>query len=233
MLSLKGGAMAHVLLVDDEEPLCTSLSFTLKKEGYDVTCAGDGPSALELAREQSPDVILLDVMLPGLDGVEVCRRIRADSDVPILMLSAKDQEIDKVVGLEIGADDYITKPFSTRELLARMKAVMRRYPGEAAQGRGLLETGPVLINLDRHEVQVRGERIDLSPKEFRLLHALVASRGRALSRDELIETVWGNEFMGDLKTLDVHVRWLREKIEEDPSDPKHIQTIRGVGYRFD
>lgn len=224
--------MPHVLLVDDEEPIRESLPYTLRREGYEVSTAADGLTALELWRERSPDIILLDLMLPGLDGTEVCRRIRAHSDVPILMLTAKDSEIDKVVGLEIGADDYITKPFSTRELMARMKAVMRRYPAESAPKRNALEAGPVQIDLDRHEVYVNGGLVELSPKEFRLLHTLVASAGRVLSREELIEGVWGNEFMGDVKTLDVHIRWLREKVERDPSDPRHLITVRGVGYRF-
>ncbi len=224
--------MPHVLLVDDEEPIRESLPYTLRREGYEVSTAADGLTALELWRERSPDIILLDLMLPGLDGTEVCRRIRAHSDVPILMLTAKDSEIDKVVGLEIGADDYITKPFSTRELMARMKAVMRRYPAESAPKRNALEAGPVQIDLDRHEVYVNGGLVELSPKEFRLLHTLVASAGRVLSREELIEGVWGNEFMGDVKTLDVHIRWLREKVERDPSNPRHLITVRGVGYRF-
>lgn len=225
--------MPHVLLVDDEEPLRASLSFTLKREGYDVSCAADGLAALELAREGNPDVILLDLMLPGLDGMEVCRRIRATSDAPIVMLTAKDQEIDKVLGLEIGADDYVTKPFSTRELLARMKAVLRRYPRDAAPARRVLEAGTVVMDLDRHEVTINNRVVDLSPKEFGLLQMLLTHRGRALSRDQLVENVWGEHFMGDLKTLDVHIRWLREKIEADPSDPRHIVTVRGVGYRFE
>lgn len=225
--------MSHVLLVDDEEPLRASLGFTLKREGYDVTTAADGLTALDLARQINPDVILLDLMLPGLDGTEVCRRIRAESDVPILMLTAKDSEIDKVLGLEIGADDYITKPFSTRELLARMKAVMRRYPNEPAPKKNVLEADAISMDLDRHEVTRNGDVIELSPKEFGLLQILLAHRGRALSREELVEAVWGEHFMGDLKTLDVHIRWLREKVEEDPSDPKRIVTVRGVGYRYE
>jgi len=225
--------MPHVLLVDDEEPLRASLGFTLKREGYDVTPAADGLTALDLARQTKRDVILLDLMLPGLDGTEVCRRIRAESDVPILMLTAKDSEIDKVLGLEIGADDYITKPFSTRELLARMKAVMRRYPNEPAPKKNVLEADAISMDLDRHEVTRNGDVIELSPKEFGLLQALLTNRGRALSREELVEAVWGEHFMGDLKTLDVHIRWLREKVEEDPSEPKRIVTVRGVGYRYE
>lgn len=276
--------MAHVLLVDDEPPLRDSLAFTLRREGYEVTTAADGLTALDLARAKAPDVILLDLMLPGLDGMEVCRRIRSGSDVPILMLTAKDQEIDKILGLEMGADDYVTKPFSTRELLARMKSVMRRraaalraaqedreslarmealvryyaeggaaprdgeeppgslsLPGSAAEpvappsaeSPGILDGNGVRMDLDRHEVTSNGDVIVLSPKEFQLLRALMSYRGRVLSREQLIESVWGDEFMGDPKTLDVHIRWLREKIERDPSDPRLIVTVRGVGYRFE
>jgi two-component system, OmpR family, response regulator RegX3 len=269
--------MTRVLLVDDEEPLRASLTFTLRKEGYEVTCAADGPSALALAEQQAPDVVVLDLMLPGLDGIEVARRLRSRSDVPIVMLTAKDQESDKVLGLEIGADDYVTKPFSTRELVARIKSVLRRRTPEVrlakedrqllermesivrqyAEGgsearreapeagperpaesglsvpnRGILHGPSVTMDLDRHEVRVRGNMIDLSPKEYHLLRALLAHQGRVLTRDQLINLVWGDEFMGDQKTLDVHIRWLREKIEEDPSAPERILTVRGVGYRF-
>ncbi len=224
--------MSHVLLVDDEEPLRASLSYTLKREGYDVSCAEDGPSAVRLVREASPDVILLDLMLPGLDGMEVCRRVRSFSDVPILMLTAKDQEIDKVLGLEIGADDYVTKPFSTRELLARTKALLRRTATRVPV-QGTLPGGPLSMDLDRHEVSRNGELVELSPREFQLLKMLIAHAGRALSREDLISSVWGQEFMGDLKTLDVHIRWLREKVEADPSSPELIVTVRGIGYRYD
>jgi two-component system response regulator RegX3 len=226
---------ARILLVDDEETLRTSLAFALEKEGYEVVTAADGPSGLAAAAASPPDLILLDLMLPGLDGLEVCRRLRAQSSVPIVMLTAKDQEIDKVLGLELGADDYITKPFSTRELLARMRAVLRRTRVEErpAEATGILAAGRVTLNLDRHEVSVAGKPVDLSPKEFQLLRLLMLHQGRVLSRETLIEEVWGDDFMGDVKTLDVHIRWLREKIEVDPSRPEQIVTVRGAGYRLE
>jgi two-component system response regulator RegX3 len=224
----------RILLVDDEETLRSSLEFALQKEGFEVLTAADGPGALAAAAASAPDLILLDLMLPGIDGLEVCRRLRAHSSVPILMLTAKDQEIDKVLGLELGADDYITKPFSTRELLARMRAVLRRTRAEerAPETGGVLTGGRVTLNLDRHEATVDGEPVDLSPKEFQLLRLLMLHAGHVLSRERLIEEVWGDAFMGDLKTLDVHIRWLREKIEADPSRPEQIVTVRGAGYRF-
>jgi two-component system response regulator RegX3 len=231
MLSMRS-PMPHVLLVDDEEPMRVSLSFTLKREGYEVTCAEDGPTALRLAREAAPDVILLDLMLPGLDGMEVCRRVRSFSDVPILMLTAKDQELDKVLGLEIGADDYVTKPFSTRELLARTKALLRRSSTRVVM-QGTLAGGPVTIDLDRHVVTLHDRVVELSPREYQLLRVLISNRGRAVLREELLQSVWGRDFIGDLKTLDVHIRWLREKIEADPSNPQLIVTVRGTGYRYD
>jgi len=244
----------HVLLVDDEELLRVSLGYTLRKAGFEVTVAADGPSALRLSREESPDIILLDLMLPGLSGLEVCRRIRTWSDVPVLMLTAKGEVDDKVTGLEAGADDYVTKPFSSRELMARIEAVLRRRrthvrgtPERAAEARGgaatvdplpvrrtgILAAGPVRLDLDRHEAFVQDRLTDFSPKEFELLRALLSHHGRVLSREELIATVWGDDFMGDPKTLDVHVRWVRGKIEPDPSQPRHLITIRGVGFRFD
>jgi two-component system response regulator RegX3 len=225
----------RILLVDDEETLRTSLAFALEKEGFAVVTAADGPSALAAATTSTPDLVLLDLMLPGMDGLEVCRRLRSQSPVPIVMLTARDQEIDKVLGLEIGADDYITKPFSTRELLARMRAVLRRTRAEerVPEAAGMLSSGRVTMNRERHEVTVAGQPVDLSPKEFQLLRLLMLHRGRVLSREMLIEEVWGDDFMGDLKTLDVHIRWLREKIEADPSRPEHIVTVRGAGYRFE
>jgi DNA-binding response OmpR family regulator len=225
----------RILLVDDEETLRTSLAFALEKEGFEVLTAADGPSALATAIASAPSLVLLDLMLPGMDGLEVCRLLRAQSAVPIVMLTAKDQEIDKVLGLEIGADDYITKPFSTRELLARMRAVLRRTRAAETEpeAANVLTAGHVTINMDRHEVTVGGKTVDLSPKEFQLLRLLMLHRGRVRNRETLIEEVWGDDFMGDLKTLDVHIRWLREKIEADPSQPEHIVTVRGVGYRFE
>lgn len=252
----------HILLVDDEELLRVSLAYTLRKAGFEVSTAADGLAALQQARQQPPDLILLDLMLPGLGGLEVCRRIRTWSDVPVLMLTAKDDVLDKVAGLEAGADDYVTKPFSSQELMARIEAILRRSrasreaprgarrleglapappAGSAAQEvepvpvrrTGILESGPVRLDLDRHEGFVGDQRTDFSPKEFELLRALLSHQGRVLSREELIATVWGEDFMGDPKTLDVHVRWLRGKIEPDPSQPRHLVTIRGVGFRFD
>jgi two-component system response regulator RegX3 len=226
---------ASILLVDDEETLRTSLAFALEKEGFEVSTAADGPSALTAAAALNPDLILLDLMLPGMDGLEVCRRLRTHSSAPIVMLTAKDLEFDKVLGLEIGADDYITKPFSTRELLARMLAVLRRTRSEEREPivADVLTAGRLTLNVARHEVTVEGHRVDLSPKEFQLLRLLMLHRGRLLSRETLIEKVWGDDFMGDLKTLDVHIRWLRGKIEADPSQPRHIVTVRGAGYRFE
>jgi DNA-binding response OmpR family regulator len=220
-------------MVDDEQPLLESLSFTLRKAGYEVLCASDGKTALELAASHNPDMVLLDVMLPEVDGIEVCRRLRDRCDVPILMLTAKDHETDRIVGLEMGADDYISKPFSTHELLARMKAVARRYDANTLTRARTLQGGPVFMDLDRHEVMIRGERVNLSRREFRLLQVLLANAGRVVPREELIEKVWGDEFMGDHKTVDVHIRWLREKLEMDPSNPAHILNVRGVGYRFE
>jgi two-component system response regulator RegX3 len=225
--------MPTVLMVDDEQFLLESLSFTLRKAGYEVLCASDGKTALEMAESHNPDMVLLDVMLPEVDGIEVCRRLRDRSDVPILMLTAKDHESDRIVGLEMGADDYISKPFSTHELLARMKAVARRYDAHGLTRARALQGGPVSMDLDRHEVTVRGERVNLSRREFRLLQVLLANAGRVVPREELIERVWGDEFMGDHKTVDVHIRWLREKLEADPSRPAHILNVRGVGYRFE
>ena len=252
--------MPHILLVDDEETLRVSLSFTLSKEGFEVTTAADGVTALRLLREKIPDLVILDLMLPGLDGMQVCRWIRSVSDVPIIMLTARGEVEDKVAGLGIGADDYVAKPFSPRELVARVQAHLRRRlaaapppataapkgrevgPQDEAMGArgglavvssGVIAGGTVRMDLDRHEVWVLGERVELPPKEFQLLHVLLSHRGRVLSREALISSVWGDEFMGDPKTLDVHVRWLRAKIEPDPAVPRHLITVRGVGFRFD
>lgn len=224
-----------ILVVDDEETLANSLSFVLEREGFAVRTAADGQTALRVFAEESPDLVLLDVMLPQVDGIEVCRRLRAGSSVPIIMLTARDSELDKIMGLEIGADDYVTKPFSLRELLARVRAVLRRSelrPHEP-EARDVLVAGEIEMNQDRHEVTVRGEPVDLSPKEYQLLRVLLLHRGHALSREFLIQEVWGEDFMGDLKTLDVHIRWLREKIEANPSEPRCIVTVRGVGYMLE
>lgn len=222
-----------LLVVDDEETMVRSLSTLLAQEGYDVASAMDGPQALEAARTERPDLILLDVMLPGMDGMEVCRQIRAWSTVPIIMLTAKTAEVDKVVGLEVGADDYVTKPFSPRELVARVKAHLRRAQMHAQEAAAeQLAAGDVIMNVGGRRVSVGGKEVALSPKEFDLLKVLMSHPGRVLGRDFLLNSVWGEDFFGDTRTLDVHIRWLREKIEENPSEPARIQTVHGVGYRF-
>jgi two-component system, OmpR family, response regulator RegX3 len=226
---------SSILLVDDEETFTRSLCFALEREGYLVRTAGDGITALRLAVEQAPDLVLLDVMLPNADGIEVCRRLRAGSDVPIIMLTARDDEVDKILGLELGADDYVTKPFSLSELLARVRAVLRRAEmrERPAERPAVLISGDVRMDSARHQVQVRGEAVDLSPKEYQLLRVLMQHRGQVVSREFLIDAVWGDDFMGDEKTLDVHIRWLRGKIERNPSEPRHILTVRGAGYLFE
>ena len=226
--------MPKVLVADDEETMVRSLSTLLRQEGYEVAAAADGPQALEAARAQRPDLILLDIMLPGVDGVEVCRQIRTWSTVPIIMLTAKTAEVDKVVGLEVGADDYVTNPFSPRELVARIKANLRRVQMHAEHGQQeRLEAKGVVMDVGSRRVLVRGTEVVLSPKEFDLLRILMSHPGRVLGRDFLLNHVWGEDFFGDTRTLDVHVRWLREKIEENPGQPTHIQTVHGVGYRFE
>jgi DNA-binding response OmpR family regulator len=224
----------RILLVDDEEILRESLTFSLGQEGLEVLTAADGPTGLALAQQERPDLVLLDVMLPGLDGWEVCRRLRRQSGVPIIMLTARGNEIDRVLGLEIGADDYLTKPFSTRELIARIRANLRRVEIDRATrgSQRVIVVEDLTVDLDRHEVRLGGRLIDLSRKEFALLRELITHRGQVLSRDALINRVWGDEFMGDLKTLGVHIHWLREKIEEDPARPRYILTVRGAGYLF-
>ena len=222
-----------ILVVDDEETMVRSLSTLLTEEGYEVAVATNGGQALEAARVERPDLILLDVMLPGVDGMEVCRQIRTWSTVPIIMLTAKTGEVDKVVGLEVGADDYVTKPFSPRELVARIKANLRRAQMQAQQAQEeRLAAGDVVMDMGTRRVAVRDREVSLSPKEFDLLRVLLSHPGRVLGRDFLLNQVWGQDFFGDTRTLDVHVRWLREKIEQDPSKPEHIQTVHGVGYRF-
>ena len=230
-----------VLVVEDEPALLDTLEYNLTHQGYQVCTAADGPTALEVARREHPGVILLDVMLPGLDGFEVCRILRQEMNVPILMLTARDDEVDKVVGLEVGADDYMTKPFSMRELLARVKALLRRVrlareelaiKGKAVTG-DILVLGDLTIDLARHEVLRQGEPLSLKPREYELLVFLVRNRGIVLSRDLMLERVWGWDYVGGSRTVDVHVRWLREKIEPDPAHPSRIVTVRGVGYRFE
>ena len=225
--------MTRVLVVEDEESFSEALSFMLRREGYEVEVSGDGLLAVEAFEKRGADLILLDLMLPGLSGTEVCRQVRTKSQVPIIMLTAKDGEIDKVVGLEIGADDYVTKPFSSRELLARVRAVMRRHGEPEELIPMTVEAGPVRIDADRHIVTVRGDAVSLPLKEFDLLEFLVRNSGRVLTRSQLIDRVWGSDYVGDTKTLDVHVKRLRAKVEADPSNPVHLLTVRGLGYKFE
>ena len=227
--------MTRVLVVEDEDSFSDALSYMLRREGYDAVVAVTGPDALAEFDRAGADIVLLDLMLPGLPGTEVCRALRSRSNVPIIMLTAKDSEIDKVVGLELGADDYVTKPYRLRELVARMRAVLRRVPREdELQTSGdVLEVGDVCLDPERHEVFVRGEEIALPLKEFEVLELLLDNAGRVLTRETLIDRVWGPHYVGDTKTLDVHIKRLRAKVEEDPSHPTRITTIRGLGYRYE
>jgi two-component system response regulator RegX3 len=226
--------MTRVLVVEDEESFREALEFMLSKEGFEVALAATGPDALIEFDRSGADLILLDLMLPGMSGTEVCRTIRAKSKVPIIMVTAKADEVDKVVGLEIGADDYVTKPFSSRELVARIRAVLRRNSDfEESPIVSTLEVGPVRLDIDRHKVSVRGEAISLPLKEFDLLELLMRNAGRVLTRGQLIDRVWGSNYVGDTKTLDVHIKRIRAKIEQDPAEPVHILTVRGLGYKFE
>ena len=227
-----------VLVVEDEENLVEALRYNLEREGYDVLTAMDGEKGLELAKGSNPDTIILDIMLPRLDGLEVCRILRRENNTPILMLTAKGEEVDRIVGLELGADDYVTKPFSMRELLARVRAMLRRsrMASEASSSSAASESytaGDLEVDLSSHTARIAGVALDLKPREFDLLALLLANKGRAISRDQILERLWGYDYIGDTRTVDVHVRWLREKIETDPGSPKRIITIRGVGYRFE
>jgi two-component system response regulator RegX3 len=224
--------VTRVLVVEDEESISDALSFLLRKEGFEVSVATDGPAALTEFDRLGADVVLLDLMLPGLSGLEVCRELRQRADVAVVMLTAKDSEVDKVVGLEIGADDYVTKPFSTRELIARIRAVLRRR-GQGSESSDVLESGPVRLDIDRHVVSIDGAQVTMPLKEFELLEVLLRNAGRVLTREQLMSRVWGADYFGDTKTLDVHIKRLRAKLEPDPSAPRHLVTIRGVGYRFD
>ena len=220
--------MTRVLVVEDEDSFSDALSFMLRREGYEVFVATDGNAAISEFDRHGPDLVLLDLMLPGISGTEVCRIIRGKSSVPIIMLTAKDGEVDKVVGLELGADDYVTKPFSSRELLARVRAVLRRLGDSEELLPPTIEAGSVRIDIERHVVSVRGENITMPLKEFDLLEFLVRNSGRVLTRNQLIDRVWGADYVGDTKTLDVHIKRLRAKIEIDPSSPLHINTVRGL-----
>ncbi|HAA7621176.1 TPA_asm: DNA-binding response regulator [Listeria monocytogenes] len=228
-------AEKKILVVDDEKPIADIVKFNLNKEGFDVYCAYDGDEALELVEEVQPDLILLDIMLPGRDGIEVCREVRKKYDMPIIMVTAKDSEIDKVIGLELGADDYVTKPFSNRELIARVKANLRRHSQVSSNAaeeeeNSELEIGSLIIHPDAYVASKRGETIELTHREFELLHYLAKHMGQVMTREHLLQTVWGYDYFGDVRTVDVTVRRLREKIEDKPSHPAWLVTRRGVGY---
>lgn len=232
-----------ILIVEDEITLQETLAYNLKRQGYEVETAADGTTALQIARQSHPDLIVLDIMLPGMDGFEVCRLLRQEMSTPILMLTAKDDEIDRVVGLEVGADDYMTKPFSMRELIARIKAMLRRVRmiKEELEKAEALSSPPaqklvfdnLVIDAYRHEVRLNDQILIVKPKEYELLLFLAQHRGQVLSREYILERVWGWDYIGDSRTVDVHVRWLREKIESDPANPSRIVTVRGAGYRFE
>ncbi|MFC5503143.1 response regulator [Lysinimonas soli] len=225
--------MTRILIVEDEPSLSEPLSFLLKREGYETEIAADGREALVAFDREPADLVLLDLMLPGLSGTEVCRELRTRSSVPIIMLTAKDSEVDIVVGLELGADDYVTKPYSTRELLARIRAVLRRRVEVDDADESVLEVGPVRMDVDRHAVAVDGDEVAMPLKEFELLELLLRNAGRVLTRGQLIDRVWGADYFGDTKTLDVHIKRIRSKIETDPSQPTLLLTVRGLGYRFE
>lgn len=229
----------RILVVEDEVALAEPLSFLLEKEGFTVEIAEDGPSALVAFDNETPDIVLLDLMLPGMSGTEVCKSIRQKSAVPVIMVTARDSEIDKVVGLEIGADDYVTKPYSSRELIARIRAVLRRGAGEQEPDADLddaedvLDGGRVVMDVERHIVTVSGTSIQMPLKEFDLLEYLLRNAGRVLTRGQLIDRVWGSDYVGDTKTLDVHIKRLRSKIEDDPKQPVQLVTVRGLGYKYE
>jgi two-component system, OmpR family, response regulator RegX3 len=225
--------VTRVLVVEDEESFSDALSYMLRKEGFEVAVATTGPEALAEFERAGADLVLLDLMLPGLPGTEVCRMLRTRSNVPVIMLTAKDSEVDKVVGLELGADDYVTKPFSSRELVARIRAVLRRRGEPETVLPATLEAGPVRMDVDRHTVSVSGTATALPLKEFELLEILLRNAGRVLTRAQLIDRIWGADYVGDTKTLDVHVKRLRSKIEPDPGAPRHLVTVRGLGYKFE
>ena len=225
--------MTRVLVVEDEESFSDALSYMLRREGYEVAVAGNGVDALAMFDRNGADLVLLDLMLPGLSGTEVCRALRQRSRVPIIIVTARDSEVDKVVGLELGADDYVTKPFSSRELVARIRAVLRRGVDADDLVGSIVEAGPVRMDVERHTVSVDGRAVSLPLKEFDLLELLLRNAGRVLTRGQLIDRVWGADYVGDTKTLDVHVKRLRGKIEPDPANPKYLVTVRGLGYKFD
>ena len=227
--------MTRILVVEDEESFSEALSYLLGKEGFDVAVAGSGPDAIVEFDKNGADLVLLDLMLPGLSGTDVCKQLRTRSNVPVIMLTAKDSEVDKVVGLELGADDYVTKPYSSRELIARIRAVLRRQ-GEISLSEGttgVLIAGPVRMDVERHMVSINNQNVTFPLKEFELLEFLIRNAGRVLTRMQLIDRVWGSDYVGDTKTLDVHIKRLRSKIEVDPANPVVIQTVRGLGYKME
>jgi two-component system response regulator RegX3 len=225
--------MTRVLVIEDEESFRDALQFMLSREGFDVVLAADGAEGIKQFDAKDPDIVLLDLMLPEVSGTEVCKYIRSKSNTPVIMLTAKDTEIDKVVGLELGADDYVTKPFSTRELLARIKAVLRRGSDVEGDSVGSVEVGPVRMDVERHALSVNGQPVAMPLKEFELLEFLMRNSGRVLTRGQLMDRVWGSDYVGDGKTLDVHVKRIRSKIEPDPANPVYLTTVRGLGYRFE
>lgn len=225
--------MTKILVVEDEASFSDALAYLLGREGFEVSVADSGPGALEEFDRHGADLVLLDLMLPGLPGTEVCRQLRTRSNVPVIMLTAKDTEVDKVVGLELGADDYVTKPYSSRELVARIRAVLRRHSDADLATDGILTAGPVRMDIERHIVTINGQTQALPLKEFELLEFLIRNSGRVLTRSQLIDRVWGSDYFGDTKTLDVHIKRLRAKIEADPANPVSIQTVRGLGYKFE
>jgi len=225
--------MTKILVVEDEASFSEALAYVLGKEGFEVTVTDTGDGAIAAFDKGGADLVLLDLMLPGLSGTEVCKQLRSRSDVPIIMLTAKDTEVDKVVGLELGADDYVTKPYSKAELIARIRAVLRRQGDNSNTPEGVITAGPVRIDVERHQVNINDQLVSLPLKEFELLEFLVRNSGRVLTRSQLIDRVWGSDYFGDTKTLDVHVKRLRAKIEIDPANPTFIQTIRGLGYKFE
>ncbi len=225
--------MTRVLIVEDEESLADPLAFLLRKEGFETTVAVDGPAALAEFDRTGADIVLLDLMLPGMSGTDVCKQLRARSAVPVIMVTARDSEIDKVLGLELGADDYVTKPYSARELIARIRAVLRRGTEAEEIGDTILEAGPIRMDIERHIVSLDGVQIPMPLKEFDLLEYLMRNKGRVLTRGQLIDRVWGADYVGDTKTLDVHVKRLRSKIETDPANPTMLLTVRGLGYKLE
>jgi two-component system response regulator RegX3 len=225
--------VTRLLVVEDEESFSDALSYMLQREGFEVTVAATGPEALDVFERKGADLVLLDLMLPGISGTQVCRTLRQRSSVPVIMLTARDSEVDKVVGLEIGADDYVTKPFSSRELVARIRAVLRRRTEAEERDAAAIEAGPVRMDVERHTVTVNGAEVGMPLKEFELLELLLRNAGRVLTRGQLIDRVWGSDYVGDTKTLDVHVKRLRSKIEPAPGSPRHLVTVRGLGYKFE